>query len=160
MQDSIGPELKYAFDMPSLDMKRDLVFEEGRKLRNNVYYDVEAAEYTHYGGMEGNMTPENAEKFNAMAEMLPPRPEDEPTMAFKELVEEEFGNYQEIEKRLVGMRSQIAEKFVYSRDLYDKILTMRKELVMTTQEKLAATTSYQPHPKPLSDILGLEQKKI
>jgi hypothetical protein len=32
-----------------------------------------------------------------MSEMLPPDPEDEPTAEYKELVEEEFGNYIELE---------------------------------------------------------------
>lgn len=44
LQDSVGPKDIWKFDMPSLDLKRDLVFEEGKVLRNDVVFDQEGGE--------------------------------------------------------------------------------------------------------------------
>ena len=44
-QDSVGNDADWKeFDMPSLDLKRDLIFEEGRVLRNQVYFNEDAGE--------------------------------------------------------------------------------------------------------------------
>lgn len=65
--------------------------------------------------------------------MIPLDPEDEPTQEYKELVEEEFGNYIELESRLVATRSDIARQFMNARELYEEIVDMRHDLVLETR---------------------------
>lgn len=91
--------------------------------------------------------------------MLPPDPEEEPTPEFKELVEEEFGLYIEMEQKLVATRSAIAKQFMNARELYEEIDDMRHDLILETRNYLEQSVEYQPHPKPLYDIMGIENKK-
>jgi hypothetical protein len=60
-QDSIGPKVMWKFDMPSLDLKRDLVFEEGRVLRNEVVYDQEGGEEIYNESQMFNFSKEKKE---------------------------------------------------------------------------------------------------
>jgi hypothetical protein len=83
-----------------------------------------------------NFSKEKKESVYAMSEMLPPDPEDEPTHEYKELVEEEFGMYIELESKLVATRSDIAKQFLNARELYEEIVDMRHDLVAETRDYL------------------------
>lgn len=126
MQDSIGPDKEWKkFDMPSLDIGRDLIYEEGRRLRTEVVFDDKAAEQVGLRSAAALLDPETEEKIYALSHMAPPDPEERVSNEYKELVEEEFGDYVRLEKHLLESRSFVAAAFTLARRTYEQVLGLR-----------------------------------
>ena len=161
MQDSIGPDKEWKkFDMPSLDIGRDLIYEEGRRLRTEVVFDDKAAEQVGLRSAAALLDPETEEKIYALSHMAPPDPEERVSNEYKELVEEEFGDYVRLERHLLESRSYVAAAFTLARRTYEQVLGLRQNLIKKTREELNANLEFQPHPKPLDDILGKHQSSV
>jgi hypothetical protein len=126
MQDSIGPDKEWKkFDMPSLDIGRDLIYEEGRRLRTEVVFDDKAAEQVGLRSAAALLDPETEEKIYALSHMAPPDPEERVSNEYKELVEEEFGDYVRLERHLLESRSYVAAAFTLARRTYEQVLGLR-----------------------------------
>lgn len=57
--------------------------------------------------------------------MAPPDPEERVSNEYKELVEEEFGDYLRLEQHLLESRSYVAAAFTLARKSYEQVLGLR-----------------------------------
>ena len=57
--------------------------------------------------------------------MAPPDPEERVSNEYKELVEEEFGDYVRLERHLLESRSYVAAAFTLARRTYEQVLGLR-----------------------------------
>lgn len=116
-QDSVGNDADWKeFDMPSLDLKRDLIFEEGRVLRNQVYFNEDAGEQVGFRTQASMWDKERQEKVYALSEMVPPDPDEAMTPQYKNLIEEEFVDYKDKEQQLLQKRMDLQQTLEKCRD--------------------------------------------